>query len=400
MATSQNRALVNNLLLLLALLTFLAWFTRYSPDRLKGTDFPDFYSAARIVQEGRGHELYKVGAQDEYLARYSGRLGTYFIHPPVETLLYLPFSIWPLYRAYQLWCGLNVVLLVIVAKLVAPYAIAKWSWRVLLPFIFLFPPVLLNLLQGQDAVLLLLLFTSAFAALRNKREFAAGCLLACGLFKFHLVLAAFLPLLFGTSKRLLTGFASVALALLLISAKISGWAFLVEYPRFLVSLSSLPMAGIHNQQMANLRGLFGLLFPDMTHLAMILTISTSLLVLWLAVRGCTAFARSGQQIRNLAFANAVIAAVLVSYHLSPHDLTILLLPMALVLTHVLTRTDLPRNLRLAFLGTLGILFLPPLYLWLLNENLYTYICIPVLMLFGLTYAEIQRLPIQQPSNGS
>jgi hypothetical protein len=73
--------------------------------------------------------------------------------------------------------------------------------------------------------------------------------------------------------------------------------------------------------------------------------------------------------------------------------------MALILNRALTLTDLPRNLRLAFLGTLGVLFLPPLYLWLLNEHLYTYICIPVLILFGLTYAEIRRLASNPAEQG-
>ena len=102
----------------------------------------------------------------------------------------------------------------------------------------------------------------------------------------------------------------------------------------------------------------------------------------------------------MALANAVIAADLVSYHLSPHNLTILLLPMALILNHTMIRTDVPRKLRLGLLGTLGILFLPPVYLWLLNEHRYTFLGIPVLILFGLTCAEIQRLSQQRSSSCS
>jgi hypothetical protein len=56
-------------------------------------------------------------------------------------------------------------------------------------------------------------------------------------------------------KKLLPGFALVFVALLLISVGISGWGFVTEYPRFLIKLSSLPIAGIHPAGMANIRGL-------------------------------------------------------------------------------------------------------------------------------------------------
>jgi len=379
--------IVINLLLTAALATFLLWFTQYSPNRLKGTDFPDFYAAAKIVQAGRGHELYEAKVQDEFLARYAGRVGTYFIHPPVETLLYLPLSSLPLYRAYQVWCAVNVLLLVLIARLLAACVITVWSWRILLPLLLLFPPVLLNLLQGQDAILLLMVFALAFVAIRNEWMFTAGCLLACALFKFHLAFAIAVPLLWSTGKKFLAGFASVGAVMFLASAAISGWKFLLAYPRFLASLHGLPLAGIHDEQMANLRGLFGLLFPGMPRVAAILTVASSLLVLWFTMRGMLV-SRSGPHFRDLALANTVIAADLVSYHLSPHDLAILLLPMALVLNQVLGRSALPRTMRFLFSGILAGLLLPPLYLWLLSQHLYTYICIPILVLFGLIYREI------------
>ena len=387
------RTLIKNLLVLLALIALAIYFARLFPKIQTGTDFADFYVAAQIVLQGRGHQLYDSAVQNEFLARYSGRVGTYFIHPPFETLVYLPFSLWTLSRAYLLWSLFNVILLIPVAKALAQAAFTNWSWRVLLPLLLLFVPVLLDFLHGQDALLVLFFLVSAFAAMEGEKEFTAGCFLACGLFKFHLALAVAIPVFSIGRKKVLAGFASVAAVLLLISVEISGWGVLFSYPRFLTHFSDLPLAGVHNEQMANLRGIFGLAFPGRAPAAFGMTVFSSLLVLWLAASSWVASARRAGQSAALPFANTVIGAILVSYHLSPHDLVILLLPMALILHHLLTRRDIPAWLRTAFIATLGVLLLPPLHLILLQVHIYTYACLPILVLFGVTYAEIRRLSV-------
>ena len=261
------------------------------------------------------------------------------------------------------------------------------------PLLLLFVPVLLNFLHGQDSLLLLFFLVSAFAALEGGNEFVAGCFLACGLFKFHLVLVIVIFFLFTGRKKVLAGFASVAVILLLISVAISGWGFLVSYPRFLASFSHLPLAGVSNEQMANLRGLVGLAVPSTAPVALGMTVFSSLLVLCLAASSWVGSARRASHGAPLAFANIVSAAILVSYHVSPHDLSILLLPMALIVHHLLICRDIPHRTRTVFVATLGILLLPPLYLILLRVHIYTYACIPILGLFGVTYAEIRRLSI-------
>jgi Glycosyltransferase family 87 len=126
-----------------------------------------------------------------------------------------------------------------------PHVFKRLEWRVLLPLFFLFPPVLLSFLQGQDSLLLLLIMTLAVVELRRDRNFTAGCLLGCGLFKFHIVLMLVVLLASLRRKGFVRGFALVFVILLLISVGISGWASLTAYPHFLMRLSSLPLAGIH-----------------------------------------------------------------------------------------------------------------------------------------------------------
>jgi len=383
------RRLAKNLLALSAVTVVVIYFSHMFPEMQKGLDFPHFYAAARMVRDGRGQDLYDLLVQNQYLSRYSGRVGIYFNHPPFETLIYLPFAMFPLSRAYTLWCAFQALLLIAVARLLERNVLRRWSWRILVPVFLLFVPALLDFLQGQDSLLLLFLLTSAFVALERKRKFEGGCLLGCGLFKFHLVFPATLPFLFEKPKKLAWGFASLAVALLLVSIWISGWAVIAVYPRFLLHLNGVALAGIHNTQKANLRGLFGLMLPGSENAALCLTLLSSALILWLTVRS-NALAMRGACSARLAFANAVCAAVLVGYHLSPHDLTILLLPMILLVDHLTASDGIPRGARFVFLLTLAVLFLPPLHLLLLHAHLYAYACFPVLVLFGMTCAEIWR----------
>ncbi len=390
---SAKRNLVKSLLVVALLALFVLYFAKRFPEMQKGTDFADFYAAARMVQDGRGSQLYDPAEQDKYLARYSGRVGTYYIHPPFETLVYLPFAWLPLANAYLLWCAFNALLLVLVARMLAQYLALPWNWEILVPVSLLFVPLLLNFLQGQDALLLLLLWTGALVALGRKRPFLAGFLLACGLIKFHLTLPMAIPFLLAAPRRVFAGFVSGTAGLLLICVQICGWAGLVSYPRFLEQLSTLPLAGVRSQQMANLRGLFGTVFPHSRDVALGLTIVSSILILLLTVRACALALRTGLRMQ-LVFANASLAAILVGYHLSPHDLTLLLFPLVLVVHHLLvgatTTKHTTKQMRVLLLSMAALLFLPPLHLWLLQAHVYAYASLPVIVLFAVTYAETVR----------
>lgn len=386
-------AVIKNLFVLSALTALAIYFAHLFPKMHTGTDFANLYAAAQIVLQGRGQQLYDPALQHEFQARYFGGAGTYFVHPPFETLVYLPFSLLSPVRAYLTWCLFNMLLLTAVARVFAQSVLTNWSWRVMSPLLLLFVPVLLNFLHGQDSLLLLFFLVSAFAALEGGNEFGAGCFLACGLFKFHLVLVIAIFFLFTGRKKVLAGFGSVAAILLLMSVAISGWGFLISYPRFLAYFSHLPLAGVSNGQMANLRGLFGLAVPSMAPVAIGMAVFSSLLVLCLAASSWVASARRASQGAPLAFANIVSVAILVSYQVSPHDLSILLLPVALIIHHLLRCNDIPTGSRAVFIATLGLLFLPPLHLILLRAHIYTYVCLPILALFGVTYVEIRRLSV-------
>jgi hypothetical protein len=382
---------IRDLLALLLLGVVVGWFARRPAEMLKGTDFPEFYAAAQMVRQGQGSKLYDPVVQATYQARYTGRTGTYFNHPPFETLIYLPFSLFPPARAYALWCWFNAALLVVLARLLARFAQNHWGWSALVAISFVFVPMLLNFLQGQDSLLLLFLLVLAWIALRQGHGFMAGFLLACGLFKFHLLIPATIPFFFHAPRKVFGGFFLGVVVVFLISLQICGWSGLMAYPQFLQQQGSFPLAGIHESAMANFRGLFAILLPNWVAAAHSLTLLASVLVVGFVIY-VSVLARHERSSTQLEFAAAMLAALLVGYHLSPHDLTLLLLPIVLIVHHVMTVARSPSGMRVRLLLMVGILLLPPLHLLLLRAHLYAYMSLPVTALFALTCAEMKRAP--------
>jgi len=392
--------IAQNALLLVTLAGGTYFLTNDYERRAKGTDFPDFYTAARMVRDGYGHQLYDFQAQDRFQILYAGRTGTYYIHPPFETLLFLPISLWSLQTAYLLWCIFNVAVLVYTARVFQRHVCNRLDWHILLPLFLLFPPVLINFQQGQDSLLLLLILAIAFVELRRNRNFSAGCLLGCGLFKFHIVFALVGLLLSLRRRGLLGGFALVFVTLLLVSAGISGWTFVTAYPRFLAKLSGLPLAGIHPAAMANMRGLVSVsgIVSD-TAAQLFLTWLGSVFLFWYAGTNVKDSRSKFAGATSLVFGNFVLAAILVSYHLSPSDLCIALLPIGLLLAYQRKDSGMPRWARLSLLACQCVLFLPPLHLILLAWHVYACASIPVLIMFLLTSRGIRRNAIPRNAEG-
>jgi Glycosyltransferase family 87 len=396
--TSRKLAIVSRgkTVLVLVFVFLLAGFLgkRFSASQ-EGTDFPDFYCAARMLAEGRGRQLYDADLQRQYQARYTGRVGTLNIHPPFEALLYLAVAGLPLRRAYLLWSLLNVAFLAVGLHRLAKDALQPWNWSALLAAALIFVPVLLCLLQGQDSLLLLLLVVLGFTHLRREKPFAAGCWLGLGLFKFQIGLPLMLVLLLtqGKSARsgLARGFCLVALMLTGVSVAISGWSVFTAYPRFLLSLKAQPFAGVIPQAMANFRGLtYFFLRSDQSAWAIAAMVALSgaalarTLLVWEHAESSSqqTFAAATRDEFDLGFANTVLFALLVSYHLNPHDLTLLLLPIALLLRRALAPTPRrPDAQKWTTVGLLGILFLPPMHLLALRAGDYALVSLPLLALF-------------------
>src|SRR5262249_18526305 len=134
--------------------------------------------------------------------------------------------------AFVLWDVLNLGLLLLLFYLLRPAV--PWLKQVpaaawLLACLAFFP-VFFALLQGQDILVLVLLFGAAYVLLLGNRDLAAGSWLGLGVVRFHLVAPLILILLLQKRNKAIAGFLATAASLGLVSVAIVGWQGALSYP--------------------------------------------------------------------------------------------------------------------------------------------------------------------------
>jgi hypothetical protein len=342
---------------------------------LKGyPDFTIYYTAGTMVRQGMGHQLYddriQFEVQKQFAPQVATRLGALpFNHPPFEALLFVPIS-WLSYRAaYLLWMVLNLGMVTTLVILLRPYVPVMTAWSVLVwaGVSLAFFPIFFALFQGQDTILLMFLYSLTFVSLKRERPVSAGAWLACGLFKFHLVLPFLLLLLiqqktFQRSRKILLGFALVGALLGGVSIATVGLRQMIAYPRYVLGLeATLARGAIMPSDMPNLRGALYLVASNVRFFD-VLVVAFSAVLFLVAARNSRF--RTGQ-VADLQFAMAVFATVLVSYHALESDLCVLAIPI-LLLAGWLHETSGSRTwTRLAIIAGLAVLLFSPLQLVLL-----------------------------------
>jgi alpha-1,2-mannosyltransferase len=329
-------------------------------------DFTIYYTGARLLRNGQASALYDLAAQYRMqltFAHVAIRKGPLpYNHPPFEALLFVPFTLLEYWPAYLVWTALSLIMLAVSVVLlrrqypqlaaVPPIALSLGATA--------FFPVAIGLIQGQDVILLLLLFVLAIICLERGNDGAAGALLAAGLFRPHLV-AGLVVLLAIRRWRILVGFVPVALLLAGISVAIMGWSGPLDYVRFVLRVERTGAGGFGPHAVPNLRGLIadlpGLSFSG--PVTALLVVAASVVVFFLALRRI----RNGRDSILFASSLAAVTTILVSFHALSYDLT-LLLPLVLFLLSRVAGVEGEkvdaRTIVLVFL-----LFLTPLYIFLL-----------------------------------
>jgi hypothetical protein len=351
----------------LGLYATVAWNARH----LIAAGFPDFaiyYCAGTVVRQGLGHQLYDTVPRFEVQQQFATAVPMFrgplpWTHPPFEALFFVPFSYFPYLTAYALWNLLNLVLVGATLWLLPPYlphlqSRAPALWLLAIAFF----PVFFNLMDGQDAIVILFLYALAFVFLCKNHDAAAGAFLALGLFKFHLVLPFVLLLLVQKRWKVLYGFLPVSLLTVLASIAIAGVRAFWAYPRYVFYWENV-LEGKDRVPagMPNLRGLM-YVFPPGWRYAGPLLLLLSLALLFFVARRCRSM-RSAAAF-DLNFSLALVATLLVSYHVVNYDLSVLLIPVFLLANYLFEEGNLHRwSLVIIALG-IALLFCAPLELFL------------------------------------
>ncbi len=335
-------------------------------------DFTIFYSAATIVKNGLSGRMYDADTQYQVQERFAGNIDSRrgplpFNHPPFEALLFLPLT-WLSYRyAFLVWEVLNVVALFGVSLILRHHlkalrAIPPWEF-VLCSLAFF--PVFATFLQGQDSVLLLLLFALGFNPLKIGADFRAGCWFALGTFKFQLVLPLVLLLFLWRRKRVAMGFVLVSGVLAFVSALMVGWHEMVSYPAYVLRIAgAASLGGVPPALMPNLRGLVeGWSYNFAPTLGMS-AVTVGLSILFFITAWFLGARHQGEP--DLHFSLATIVTVLVGWHTNAHDLSLLILPLTLVADYCLSLPGMTSRRFFALIAPVLPILISPLWivLWL------------------------------------
>jgi len=346
----------------------LAVFWRVREQAAEGSpDFSIFYTAGLMLRRGQGQQLYddvvQRQTQQEFRHSPGGPAETLpYNHPPFEAAPYVGLSRFPYLRAYELWFVANLFFLaafVWLARLSVPELRSRFPELLFLAPLAFFP-VAYALMQGQDSILLMLLYCLAYTALRRGHDLRAGVCLGLGLFKFHLVLPFVFILLLRRRWRALSGVLLSAALDFGVSLALVGWKELLYYPRYALKVNQEQAAGvIVPENMPNLRGLFtGWTWSPAIEpwLNLALLVISLGLVVWAAERW-----RAEEVIPledwNTGFSIAVLVTFLVGYHSYNQDMSILLLPGLITLDRLLASPAGHRKWVAVFLG---LMFFSPL----------------------------------------
>jgi len=247
-----------------------------------------------------------------------------------------------------------------------------------------FFPVAVDLLLGQDAILLALIFVLAFTALLRGAEFRCGILLALGLFKFHLVLPIVLVFLLKRKGRICAGVLSAALVLLLISLFLVGWIGLVHYPKYLWSLNEMQHVGVVTPQaMPNFRGLAGALLGGRGAQSQFAPLFLAIAILGAIFTAHVWFSngRDDPRLTSAGFSLCLVVAILTSYYAYSYDMTLLIIPLWVLGGTFLNRRAVPRWPRSLFLAGMGLLlFTPLLWFLVLRSSQFYWVALLILLL--------------------
>lgn len=327
-------------------------------------DYGVFHTAARMVAQGEGSHLYDLETVRQEQAIIYGPPPEKnpllpFYNPPAFAALLVPLTFLPMNVAAGLFLMVSVGALLAAGWLLWRHSrlrgVGTWLW---VAAVVSFLPLQDAIYHGQLSFFLLFIWTASFLLFARGRERLAGATLALLLIKPHMMILPLVILLWKRRWQALQGVALTAAGGIILSVLASGPGILWTYPNFLREAAGWDDSnGIAIWFMFGWNGLFRALLGPGQHAtvslwALALSVPTVLacLVAW---RGPWDASGRGFGTR---FAALVLAVLLINPHLYRQDLSMLLLPAALVLGAAV-RPGWRLSLSLYLLvGWLGILY--------------------------------------------
>jgi hypothetical protein len=330
-----------------------------------GGDFLQEWIGGRIVLEGDAARLYDLDyvkslEHDPAVIGYSWNADRYLpiVYPPFYYVLVSPLALLPMKTAAYVWTVLMAGAFLATAAVLGQVAGEKRSrlgWMI--PAAMLFAPMLENFASGQKATVVLLILSTTYLAMVRERSFLAGLAFGLLAFKPQLGLAIFAAMLWKRQWRFLLGAATTGAALLCASLLVGLQPCLAWVRITLGAADYVHTAGYELEKAHCWYGMFSLLcgerFPLMAKGATLAAGAATCFVLLPALRGPLRF---GSPRFALQFSALAAASMLVSPHLLSYDLSIALLPMALVAFELADDAAILHGRRRKLIWMLALLF--------------------------------------------
>jgi alpha-1,2-mannosyltransferase len=280
-----------------------------------GWDFRAFHSAATLLASGRSAAMYQWPFPD-------GLTGPPFVNPPFTAVFFLPFVPLGVVPAWLLWDALSIV-----AMAAGFRALGMPSWRTATVAALFSVPVFFALRLGQTSLMVFLLMSLSYAALRRGRLKTGGALLGLVVFKPQLLVGFvfwWLSRIRTMRPAIVGGFASggflVAVSLILFT---DAWVSFVDIARHLPSLYAFGDSPYYEFAMWNVVISDAAMDPTaITWLSVGLTVASGAALIW--------FVRRVDDDLALAFSGAVAVGLIGAAHIVVHDWTLLLIPIVLL----------------------------------------------------------------------
>jgi hypothetical protein len=359
------------------------WFLLYPSGLAERMDFRQLYTGGYLARTDPAN-LYEYArqkeVQDAFVGKEEGLLP--FIRPAYEAWLVAPLTRLPYRIAYFSFLCINLLLLIACFFIGRDIFSRKGIIAQPRPGLqlFAFFPVTVAMLQGQDSILFLLGLCLVYRFLKLDRRLLAGAVLGLLLLKPQVALPMLLFLIARYGLSLFVGFAVGGSIVFAASIVLVSWQGFLALVRVLLLTGSVSVSqniptgsfGVFPFIMPNIRGLItGLtawFLPGRVVFALTIVLSVCLMLWAIRILRGTRFGF------DAAFSLLVTCAVLVSYYLHIHDLTVMQIPLALM-----------AGTRNSYITRSAILFyLAPQFVVLFAHDFQYLLGLPVLMfLYGV-----------------
>jgi hypothetical protein len=382
-------------LLFFAIQNATAFHDRHDFYATGGADFKIYRTAAEILNKGQSGKLYDYVMQlDTQRKLYpiwpitNGPLP--YNHPAAEALLFLPLAGMDVVKGSDRWLMFNVILLLLSFWLLRHELSALNRKRILPPVLWAaaFFPVIMGFFLGQDAIVMLFLYTTSFVLSRRGQDHWSGLAVGLCTFKPHLALPfAFLFFLCRRRWSGLAGFLLGGTAMGIFSLALVGINGMKDFLVLNASTQEFRPWLFNARLMPQVRGVIqttlqGWLSYRQT-VGVIILVSMFMIIWatrWLLYLPKVRLHSASESI-DLEFAFCMIVTILVSFHLYPYDMSMLLVPVLLIINRILAG-EIPVNpLIWTIIFAIAFLFFLPIHLWAV-ANLYYFLFAFVLMILA------------------